>query len=300
MQKLQISIPEPCHENWHTMTPTQQGRFCNACAKEVVDFSMMNRYRNLSIRKLRFIGYQILTAIVCLISTGGFSQNGNDIEKTVLEEMLTGNSMQPKKTHIVIRLACPRSLDTNPPNLLYVLDGNIVEPGIINTDSVETVTLLKDSVVVLVIFGITGKNGAMIITSKKLKDLDTPVVSTAMCTKRAEVMGSITKGIQIRATVADPLKMVAAKNTGPVKIYPNPVLRGNSFSISLQLKQAGNYNIQITDVTGRIVLQKQTNILTKEYIEQLQTDSRWGSGVYYIRVFDNNNKPINKASFIVQ
>jgi hypothetical protein len=26
----------------------------------------------------------------------------------------------------------------------------------------------------------------------------------------------------------------------------------------------------------------------------------WGSGVYYIRVFDNNNKPINKASFIVQ
>ena len=41
MQKLQLSIPEPCHENWHMMTPTQQGRFCNACSKEVVDFSMM-------------------------------------------------------------------------------------------------------------------------------------------------------------------------------------------------------------------------------------------------------------------
>jgi len=41
MQKLQLSIPEPCHENWQQMTPTQQGRYCNACAKEVVDFSMM-------------------------------------------------------------------------------------------------------------------------------------------------------------------------------------------------------------------------------------------------------------------
>ena len=41
MQKLQLSIPEPCHENWHAMTPTEQGRFCNACTKEVIDFSMM-------------------------------------------------------------------------------------------------------------------------------------------------------------------------------------------------------------------------------------------------------------------
>lgn len=41
MQKLQLSIPKPCHENWQNMTATEQGRFCNACAKEVIDFSMM-------------------------------------------------------------------------------------------------------------------------------------------------------------------------------------------------------------------------------------------------------------------
>ena len=42
MQQLQLSIPEPCHQNWQDMTPTQQGRFCNACAKEVIDFSTMS------------------------------------------------------------------------------------------------------------------------------------------------------------------------------------------------------------------------------------------------------------------
>lgn len=39
---LQISIPEPCHEDWGKMTPTQCGAFCNACRKEVVDFSQMS------------------------------------------------------------------------------------------------------------------------------------------------------------------------------------------------------------------------------------------------------------------
>jgi hypothetical protein len=42
MQSVQLSIPKPCHENWDKMTPTQQGRFCNACAKQVVDFTTMS------------------------------------------------------------------------------------------------------------------------------------------------------------------------------------------------------------------------------------------------------------------
>lgn len=42
MQKFQISIPEPCHEKWNDMTPNEQGRFCNSCAKTVVDFSAMS------------------------------------------------------------------------------------------------------------------------------------------------------------------------------------------------------------------------------------------------------------------
>ncbi|MBJ2176132.1 energy transducer TonB [Aureibaculum sp. A20] len=38
-KQLHISIPKPCHEDWHEMTPNQQGKFCNSCAKTVVDFT---------------------------------------------------------------------------------------------------------------------------------------------------------------------------------------------------------------------------------------------------------------------
>lgn len=34
-----FAIPEPCQEDWTQMTPTACGRFCQACRKEVLDFT---------------------------------------------------------------------------------------------------------------------------------------------------------------------------------------------------------------------------------------------------------------------
>lgn len=37
--KIKISIPEPCHEDWNQMNPTEKGKFCGICTKEVIDFT---------------------------------------------------------------------------------------------------------------------------------------------------------------------------------------------------------------------------------------------------------------------
>jgi hypothetical protein len=36
---MNITINEPCHENWDAMIPNQQGAFCKSCQKSVIDFS---------------------------------------------------------------------------------------------------------------------------------------------------------------------------------------------------------------------------------------------------------------------
>ena len=41
MTTFKISVPKPCHEDWNQMTPQGNGRFCDSCAKTVVDFSGM-------------------------------------------------------------------------------------------------------------------------------------------------------------------------------------------------------------------------------------------------------------------
>ena len=34
-----VKIPAPCREDWNKMSPTEKGKFCKVCTKEVIDFS---------------------------------------------------------------------------------------------------------------------------------------------------------------------------------------------------------------------------------------------------------------------
>lgn len=39
MRSLTVQIPQPCHERWADMQPTERGRFCASCQKTVVDYT---------------------------------------------------------------------------------------------------------------------------------------------------------------------------------------------------------------------------------------------------------------------
>lgn len=46
---MKIKIDKPCNENWNEMTPDEKGRFCNKCAKSVIDFSILSDKESIDI-----------------------------------------------------------------------------------------------------------------------------------------------------------------------------------------------------------------------------------------------------------
>jgi TonB-dependent SusC/RagA subfamily outer membrane receptor len=201
-----------------------------------------------------------------------------------------------------VRIRCGNGLVGR--ETLYVVDGTIwpYKPEI-NPDDIEDYLVIQGPAAAA-LFGYDGANGAVLITTRKAKEIKMKelVVTSEFGIKGAMRMAG---GISFTNTyensfLGDTIATIKTLLSDSIKVYPNPVQRNTVFSVALKLKQAGNYSMQVTDASGRIQLQQKFNAGSKNHTEKIMSDSRWAGGIYYIRVFDAQNKLINKSSFIVQ
>lgn len=169
---------------------------------------------------------------------------------------------------------------------LFVVDGAIVPSSIdINPDDVAELSVLQGSAA-SALYGPDGLNGAIIITTRKSKEKMSDTVHV--------------KTPESGATVSDQKIFEPIDTEHGIKLYPNPVQAGQALNLVLQPGTKGLHSIVITDVMGRVVLQQLFNAANEVFIEKISTDARWGSGLFYITIFDDINKLIDKSSFIVR
>lgn len=57
INKINITVPEPCGEKWNAMTRSEQGRFCALCQKIVIYFT--------SFTDREFLNYYNLNSKIC-------------------------------------------------------------------------------------------------------------------------------------------------------------------------------------------------------------------------------------------
>jgi hypothetical protein len=84
-----------------------------------------------------------------------------------------------------------------------------------------------------------------------------------------------------------------------IQIYPNPVTN-NQFTLQFGKVTAGNYNIEMTNVTGQIVMQRGVNVQSEDQVEVVTIKSSLARGVYLIKVSGRNNEAVLSQKLVVQ
>ena len=77
-----------------------------------------------------------------------------------------------------------------------------------------------------------------------------------------------------------------------ISIYPNPII-GTEFKVNFDKVKSGKYNLILTDVQGRTILNKEILIKAGSHVELLTLKKKLSGGLYFIKVYD----PFNKSVF---
>lgn len=85
-----------------------------------------------------------------------------------------------------------------------------------------------------------------------------------------------------------------------IKVYPNPVTRGNTVNVSLQLKQAGDYKLELLNTAGQVVHIQPLIMATNQQVISLATQANWAAGIYWIRISSPAVKNIYQGKILVQ
>ena len=144
-----------------------------------------------------------------------------------------------------------------------------------------------------------------IISDEKIKLQKMATILKAVCVKSTiekgflVYLGGLSIRTSIRKTTLFKARILTALNDS-LKIFPNPVERGNAFTAALRLKQSGAYVLQVVDITGRLVWQQQINVASKIHNQHIECNAAWISGIYFLRVIGNGNKVISTSKFLVK
>lgn len=85
-----------------------------------------------------------------------------------------------------------------------------------------------------------------------------------------------------------------------VKVYPNPVVRGNVIQAALNLQQPGNYKLELLNMAGQVMQVQPVTLLSKQQTIAIPTQSDWSAGIYWIRISAPASNNVYKEKVLIQ
>jgi len=91
------------------------------------------------------------------------------------------------------------------------------------------------------------------------------------------------------------------QNSNLVQLYPNPIsARNNQFKLQFNKLNAGDYTVELTNVTGEQVMTQKVNVASEGYVQTINLKKNTAQGIYLVKVTDIYGKSIFTQKLVVQ
>lgn len=84
-----------------------------------------------------------------------------------------------------------------------------------------------------------------------------------------------------------------------ISIYPNPVF-GSQFKITFDNNAAGEYNVALTDVQGKVIMSKQVFIKSVNQVESINLKRKPANGMYFIKITDAAKRSVYSDKIVLE
>lgn len=328
---IKLNIARPCSEKWEQMDPSETGRYCQSCKKTVVDFSAMfddeiyQFIRQASGSVCGSFTSQQLNKLYQAPKPGHL----NHFLKRIWQFLVAG-SLVAHEVKSQVKTTPPESVTYSIPakNLLppdndvyIVVDGTTHEPlagATIMADGVsvttdEEGTFCSNSFNKSISISYVGyktrelvlRNEAlpkMIALERDVDEMKEVLFTAPSHISRCErMLGGVGVGVKVtrfQNAVRNLKQWIPDSN---VRVFPNPVSKGQPLNVQLSFEQPGKYLMKIFTADGKLVHAQSLQISPVKQLFQFPTSADYAPGTYWLYVQDAMGKQKgHEVKFIIR
>lgn len=336
-KNIQLNIPDPCHESWDKMLPAEKGKFCNACQKDVIDFTAMsdaqlvaffrrpatdsicgrfmqdqlNREIAIPKKRIPWVKYFFQFLLPAFLASSKISAQGkvlsstNTVAITRTKKDKIQNTIQENQKTIVGKV-----MDASGRGIPYASVVIKETAAGTATDSVGNFSLnykgFEDHIV-LVSSCVGFQSAEVMIKLNEMKEPLTINLSlgdnlgevVVVSSVQSRVLGGVMGGLVIKRTFFDELRDTIFPSKKLFTLYPNPIRKNSTLTIDIKNIEGGLYSFRLVSVNGQLLLNKEQVISKSENIIKLDIPTV-SAGVYFLQMTNNQTRKKQSEKIIIE
>lgn len=174
-------------------------------------------------------------------------------------------------------------VDDDPKFFIADSAGRVVIPHyrIVHASTLKVSSIGYAHAVILVEGGWTGPGKIVQLAAQPMELQPATVVKKSLSGR----LGGLVVGVRVERTWVEVIKDTLLCRKSPLTIYPNPVVKGSSITLSLRMDQPGDYMAQLYNGGGMVVESMRIERVDGARTELMNIPGTLAAGIYFVRVF---------------